>query len=52
MFEMYKRKPKAKKSIEKVVKEEPIKTKYKAVPDPGVIGELKKEVSKGGNPGK
>ena len=50
MFEMYKRKPKAKKTTEKVVKEEPIKTKYKAVPDPGVIGELKKEVSKGGNP--
>ena len=29
MFEMYKRKPKAKKTTEKVVKEEPIKTKYK-----------------------
>jgi len=45
MFEMYKRKPKAKKTTEKVVKEEPIKTKYKykAVPDPGVIGELKEE---------
>ena len=51
IFEKYK------KSIKKVVKEKPIKTKYKAIPDPAVIGELEtttlnKEVSRGGNPGK
>ena len=44
MFEMYKRKPKAKKSIEKVVKEEPIKTEFTAIPDPEVIGELRSEI--------
>ena len=57
MFEMYKRKPKAKKSIEKVVKEKPIKTKYTAIPDPGVIGELEEKVfneniGKGGRAGR
>ena len=46
-----------KKSVKKVLKEKPIKTKYTAIPDPGVIGEVKetlveKEVSRGGNPGK
>ena len=44
MFEMYKRKPKAKKSVKTVVKEEPIKTEYKAIPDPEVIGELRSEI--------
>ena len=44
MFEMYKRKPKSKKSIEKVVKEEPIKTEFTAIPDPEVIGELRSEI--------
>ena len=44
MFEMYKRKPKAKKSVKVVVKEEPIKTEYKAIPDPEVIGELRSEI--------
>jgi len=43
MFEMYKRKPKAKKSVKKVVKEVPIKKEFTAVPDPEVIGELKEE---------
>jgi len=56
MFEMYKRKPKAKKSIKKVVKEELIKTKFTAIPDPSVVGELetiplRKEVARGGTPG-
>ena len=45
MFEMYKRKPKSKKSVKKVVKEKPIKTKYKAIPDPAVIGEIESEIS-------
>ena len=44
MFEMYKRKPKVKKPIEKVVKEELIKTKYKAIPDPAVVGEIETEI--------
>ena len=45
MFEMYKRKPKSKKSVKKVVKEKPIKTKYKAIPDPAVMGEIETEIS-------
>jgi hypothetical protein len=44
MFEMYKRKPKAKKSVKTVVKEEPIKTEYKAIPDPAVMGEIKTKI--------
>ena len=44
MFEMYKRKPKAKKSVKVVVKEEPIKTEYKAIPDPAVMGEIETKI--------
>jgi len=43
MFEMYKRKPKVKKPIDTVIKEELIKTKFTAIPDPSVVGELKEE---------
>ena len=51
IFEKYK------KSIKKVVKEKPIKTKYTAIPDPGVIGELEEKVfneniGKGGRAGR
>ena len=42
--ELKKKKPKVKKSITKIVKEKPIKTKFTAIPDPGVIGELKEEI--------
>ena len=46
-----------KKSVKKVLKEKPIKTKYTAIPDPGVIGELEEKVfneniGKGGRAGR
>ena len=44
MFEMYKRKPKAKKSIKTVVKEKRIMPDIQPIPDPEVIGELRREI--------
>jgi len=44
MFEMYKRKPKAKKSIKTVVKEKRIMPDIQPIPDPEVIGELRSEI--------
>ena len=48
---------KEKKSIKKIVKEKPIETKFTAIPDPEVIGELEEKVlnediGKGGRTGR